>query len=136
MTSTTNTEAAASKPTSNTCIVLPGAPSWSETFLQAHVEKLGGKVRYKGQFPIDVEATFKEIPSGTSAKLKRAVRASLHRYLVNSVKRRDLRKFFRLNKIDMVLAEYGDTGVAVLYACKEMNIPLVVHFHGADAYLR
>jgi len=35
----------------------------------------------------------------------------------------------------VVLAEYGDTGVAVLPACRELRLPLVVHFHGADAYL-
>ena len=28
------------------------------------------------------------------------------------------------------------TGVGVLGTCQELNIPLIVHFHGYDAYLR
>jgi glycosyltransferase involved in cell wall biosynthesis len=34
------------------------------------------------------------------------------------------------------LAEFGVTGVGVLQTCRELNLPLVVHFHGYDAYLR
>ena len=34
----------------------------------------------------------------------------------------------------MVLAEYGETGVGVMGICKRLKIPLVVHFHGYDAY--
>jgi len=36
--------------------------------------------------------------------------------------------------VRIVLAEYGGTGVATLGMCKSFGIPLVVHFHGADAY--
>jgi glycosyltransferase involved in cell wall biosynthesis len=32
-----------------------------------------------------------------------------------------------------VLAEYGPTAVAILKICKQLNIPLVAHFHGYDA---
>jgi glycosyltransferase involved in cell wall biosynthesis len=38
------------------------------------------------------------------------------------------------NRIDVVLAEYGPTGVSVLPVCVESRIPFVVHFHGFDAY--
>jgi colanic acid/amylovoran biosynthesis glycosyltransferase len=37
------------------------------------------------------------------------------------------------NKIDVVLAQYGPGGVAMLPVCKKYGIPLVVHFHGFDA---
>lgn len=39
---------------------------------------------------------------------------------------------FRRNRIDVVLAEFGPTGVAVMDACRELGLPLVVHFHGHD----
>jgi glycosyltransferase involved in cell wall biosynthesis len=39
----------------------------------------------------------------------------------------------RTNRVDVVLAEYGQTGVAILPACRLAGIPLVVHFHGHDA---
>ena len=33
------------------------------------------------------------------------------------------------------MAEYGPIGVALLGACELVRIPLVVHFHGYDAYV-
>jgi len=41
-------------------------------------------------------------------------------------------ELFRRNKIDVVLAEFGPTGVFVMDACRELGLPLVVHFHGYD----
>jgi glycosyltransferase involved in cell wall biosynthesis len=40
---------------------------------------------------------------------------------------------FRRHRIQVVLAEYGFTGVAVAEACRLTNTPFVVHFHGYDA---
>jgi len=114
---------------------LPGAPGWSETFLQAHVDKLAAPVRYQSEFPIDIDATFAAIPSGASDRLTRNIRILAHRVLFNRSKRSSLLHFLRSHQIKVVLAEYGDTGVAVLSACQELRLPLVVHFHGADAYL-
>src|SRR5262249_19096744 len=45
-----------------------------------------------------------------------------------------LRNFFKAHNVRVVLAEYGSTGVGVLGMCKDLRIPLVVHFHGSDAY--
>ena len=38
--------------------------------------------------------------------------------------------------MDVVLAEYGPTGASVIDSCLEADVPLVVHFHGFDAYDR
>ena len=43
---------------------------------------------------------------------------------------------FRRSHVDVVLAEYGPTGVAVMEACRKSNLPLLVHFHGYDASVR
>ena len=40
---------------------------------------------------------------------------------------------FRRTQADVVLAEYGTHGIRVLKACRRAAVPLVVHFHGADA---
>jgi glycosyltransferase involved in cell wall biosynthesis len=40
---------------------------------------------------------------------------------------------FRQLRAEVVLAEYGDTGVGVMEACRRASLPLVVHFHGRDA---
>jgi len=47
-----------------------------------------------------------------------------------------LRRFLLSNSIDAVLAEYGPTGVAVMDACRNARVPLVVHFHGFDAHYK
>lgn len=46
----------------------------------------------------------------------------------------NLRAWLQKKRPDLVLAHYGPAGVAVSSICKELGIPLVVHFHGYDAY--
>jgi len=119
----------------NVCIVLPYALVYSETFLQAHVDKLAAAVSYLKYFPIDVEAEFPtRISDNQTEQLKRRLRIAWHRYVMNPKKKLHLRKFFESNDINVVLAEYSVTGREVLESCKELKLPLVVHFHGNDAY--
>ena len=40
---------------------------------------------------------------------------------------------FRRTLADVVLAEYGTHAIRILKACRRAAVPLVVHFHGADA---
>jgi len=47
--------------------------------------------------------------------------------IINSFKK------FRINK---VYAEYGFSGVGIMHICKKLNIPLIVNFHGYDAYAK
>lgn len=44
-----------------------------------------------------------------------------------------IKRFLKDNKIDVVLANYGPSGVYMDPVCKRCGIPLVVHFHGYDA---
>jgi glycosyltransferase involved in cell wall biosynthesis len=46
-----------------------------------------------------------------------------------------VRAFRRLG-VQAVLAEYGTAGVLVMDACRELGLPLIVHFHGYDASVR
>jgi len=48
--------------------------------------------------------------------------------------RNALSKFIQRNKISAVMAEYGTTAVTVMEACHDVNVPLIAHFHGWDAY--
>lgn len=43
-------------------------------------------------------------------------------------------RFLLHEQVEAVLAEFGPTGVGVMNACALAKIPLVVHFHGFDAY--
>src|SRR5688572_16169639 len=44
-----------------------------------------------------------------------------------------LKKYFRENKIDVVLVNYGLAGAHLAPVCRDLNIPLIVIFHGHDA---
>lgn len=44
-----------------------------------------------------------------------------------------LRDFMKQHDVSVVLAEFGPTGAALRSLCRELNIPLVVNFHGYDA---
>jgi colanic acid/amylovoran biosynthesis glycosyltransferase len=119
----------------NICLVLPSPVGYSESFLQAHVDRLAVAVNYLGDFPIDVDEVFpKQICFDRTELVKRRVRVCWHRYFLNPVKKNALRRYFERHNINVVLAEYGLTGVGVFKLCKELNVPLVVHFHGYDAY--
>ena len=43
--------------------------------------------------------------------------------------------FLQDHRIDVVLCNYGTYGANITDACFQANIPLVVHFHGYDAFL-
>jgi colanic acid/amylovoran biosynthesis glycosyltransferase len=119
----------------NICVTLPSLVAYSETFLQAHLDRLSGIVNYLGDFPVHVDEVFpRQISADQTEQLKRQVRVLLHRYVLNLIKKNSLRKFFKRNNVNVVLAEYGLTGIGVYSACKELSMPLVVHFHGSDAY--
>jgi glycosyltransferase involved in cell wall biosynthesis len=45
-----------------------------------------------------------------------------------------IKNFFQRHNIDVVLAEFGMAGVEVLDVCIRAKIPLVVNFHGYDAF--
>jgi hypothetical protein len=46
----------------------------------------------------------------------------------------NLMNFLIENKIAAVLAEYGPTGVSIMDSCHNAQVPIIVHFHGFDAY--
>src|ERR1044072_2623593 len=115
--------------------VVPSALASTETLLQPHVERLPAAVVYLQTFPVEIADVFPKPTSGLKTDvLNRGLRFSLLRCLLNPLKDISLRRFFRAHRIRVVLAEYGLTGTGTLKLCEELKIPLVVHFHGYDAY--
>ncbi|MBI3519112.1 MAG: glycosyltransferase family 4 protein [Bacteroidetes bacterium] len=45
-----------------------------------------------------------------------------------------IEKYIIKNKIRVVFCEYGPSGVMLMPVCKKLNLPLIVHFHGYDAF--
>ncbi len=111
----------------------------SETFLRAHMTRL--------PFPtlslVGGPGTRRtDLGSGSFLQsrflIARAARAVAHRTFVSSVSSQDgraLKRYFRRKRVGVVLAEYGPTALTVARACSELNLPLITHFHGWDAYV-
>ncbi len=93
------------------CVSFPSRESLfqTETFIKNHIECLPARMKViygKNRF---YDESDKPIDS------------SVIKYLIE-------------NEICVVLAEYGPTGVRLMESCREAQVPLVVHFHGYDAY--
>ena len=118
----------------NLCIVLPKMPAISETFLRAHVDHLSPDrrllLRHEGRLTREDGSLL--APGGVRG-LPRRVRNKVNRVFVGKAPRDIAADFFKANHVDVVLAEYGQTGSATAASCRLAGVPLVVHFHGYDA---
>jgi colanic acid/amylovoran biosynthesis glycosyltransferase len=112
------------------CIVCPNPPAPSETFIQGHIDGLstrlvvvrsgGPAVDGKPVLSLPEIALYRLARRWTGSGDTREVTAGYVRVL-------------RAHRIQVVLAEYGDTACSVLDACLRLRLPLVAHFHGYDA---
>ena len=121
----------------NICIIKPNRNVYSETFIENHIRYLSGNVivLYGKVKPLR-DASNRLIVSWWLYCLWR-IRRLLPFYFVEIIDAKvneSLSRYILCHRINVVLAEFGPSGVAVMDACQSSHIPLVVHFHGADAY--
>jgi len=117
------------------CIIKPNKSSFSETFVQAHIDRLAGNklVLYGGAFPVyDNEGN--PLIKSKWGLLSYLVQKKIFKRKSIAVRTNALKKYLLDKKVDAVFAEYGMVGAMVTEACKLANVPLVIHFHGADVY--
>jgi glycosyltransferase involved in cell wall biosynthesis len=115
-------------------------PFYSETFIEQHIRDVvpGTPFLYVPWF---FHSAVLEVPQGAHFGgrlllwLARVI-LSPFAYACEEVQKRRVMKFLREKGTRVVLAEFGPVGVAVRKACLEAGVPLVVHFHGFDAYKR
>jgi len=117
------------------CIVKPNQSVFSETFIQEHINRLSGdiKVIYGGAFPLyDHHGKF---------LIQQKISLLIYLFQKRILRRKDIKvrttalsNYLKKESIDVVLAEYGMTGGVITDACKIAGVPLVIHFHGADAH--
>ena len=115
------------------CIVQPSRGARSETFIHAHAERLPAEMTVVHNLKkpkIDGRPVLSAHPA---ARLRRALLRSLGRLPEANEVTTALLHVFQTSGADLVLAEYGKSGVAALEACRIAGLPLVVHFHGSDA---
>lgn len=113
---------------STLAIIAPDQNAYSETFIQAH-RKLPFNIRfyYGGFFPSALDGSGNLIGNG--------LRRKIYAYTGHEqqLKHKTLKRSLKKEGVQCVLAEYGPTACEVLPCVKELNIPLIVHFHGYDA---
>jgi len=119
----------------NLCIVKPNKETVSETFVREHIERLPSnkKVLYGGVFPVyDHEGKYLiRSPFGLLSYL---IQKKIFNRIDIKVRTRALAKYLTENKIDVVFAEYGMVGASITEACQIADVPLVIHYHGADVH--
>jgi colanic acid/amylovoran biosynthesis glycosyltransferase len=121
----------------NITIVQALKDATSETFLRAHADHLPGSVHvmYGGAFPSLIDdgrplVPYVRFPLRAAREIARVALRAPPDYWAHAA----FRKFLRRSRADVVLAESGPIGVAVMNDVISMGMPLVVHFHGVDAY--
>ena len=126
----------------NIAIVTPLQPTYSETFLRAHLERLPFQVHHfyglpkMGYHPI-YDGAGKALSS--DQKWFNYLETGLDTILGENgwgytLRRRAMVAYFKKHRIEAVLAEYGPTGTYIMDACKQAKVPMLVHYHGRDAY--
>jgi glycosyltransferase involved in cell wall biosynthesis len=113
-------------------IASPNRNAYSETFIAAHIQRLPG---------VELMLTDGHLPRRDPAgnlllppTLARRVAAKLLGAAPEVLLRRRITRLLKRHRIDVVLAEYGPSGEAMLESCRRAGVPLVVHFHGIDAF--
>ncbi|MCO6496351.1 MAG: glycosyltransferase [Chitinophagaceae bacterium] len=108
-------------------IFSPNQNAYSETFIQAH-KNLPFNVKY---YYGDLYPSFLEGKSMMNLPL----RLRAEKKMLKGFSAAEKKLIFSLKNegVDAVLAEYGTTGADTLAVLRYLKLPLVVHFHGADA---
>jgi len=119
------------------CIVSPNKQAYSETFIKAHIERLKdiAGVLYGGHLPTHIQLNDEPLLGlKSSERIKRLLAQKVSGRSLKDLQRDAIATYLKDNSIDLILAEYGPTGVEMLEVAIKSRIPLVVHFHGVDAY--
>ena len=123
------------------CVATPAAPRPSETFLRAHLRCLPARVRHLSGASLATLAGFEDeplyrLPASRDwlRRLPLAVRRRVLGQTHAEIGARALQRHLARHGVQAVLAEYGPTGVLLMDVCRRLDLPLIVHFHGADAY--
>lgn len=118
----------------NLCIVTAGSHLNVETFIRPHIDRLPTNLAVVSGHVLYSRSEEKIIIDRFVRRLVRRMCRCLGRRDVRWERTIWFKRAFREFNCSVVLAEYGWVGVRVLEACAELGIPLIVHFHGTDAY--
>ena len=120
------------------CLVSPEQHAYSQTFIQAHRENLPARIvnLYGQNYESVADDNGPLIKPELAGRLTRAILRRSLKVDAEHFQQRAVRHFLRRNRVEAVLAEFGPTATLVMDVCNQMNLPLIAHFHGFDAYRR
>jgi len=118
----------------NICFIYPNQNNYSETFIYNHKKYLNPSHTLTGGWRGYLDKNGKSIFNFKGSEFLRIFIKRVLPFLYASFYTFYLEKYLKKEKIDIVLAEYGVTGSYVVDACMKSGVPLVVHFHGFDAF--
>jgi glycosyltransferase involved in cell wall biosynthesis len=120
------------------CVAFPNKGySYSETFIRDHVERLPAEVSVLcgGMFPLfHSKGAQPLIPRWLSGLCYFLRKTPGGEERVAGIERRVVVHFLKRTGARALLAEYGLTGVTLMEVCAAARVPMIVHFHGFDAY--
>jgi colanic acid/amylovoran biosynthesis glycosyltransferase len=117
------------------CVVAPARGAYSETFIEAHVRRLPARVKVLYVNGRDLSLEDGSRVTGVVGRAGLAVRREFG-VTTTPAYARVVGRYLRREGVEAVLAEYSTNALRVRQACERAGIPLVVHFHGFDAYAR
>jgi colanic acid/amylovoran biosynthesis glycosyltransferase len=124
------------------CQVHLGRDEPSETFARATAERLPCNVQVVHRGPnsplyLDDSPVQSTKPLARLARLaRRAIARARGTDAVASELTRLYARAFRHARCQAVYVEFGQIAVYVMDACRQLELPLIVHFHGIDAHSR
>jgi glycosyltransferase involved in cell wall biosynthesis len=115
-------------------LVSPNQNAYSETFIHAHRRLIDADIRYYygGLIPRCLDGSGPLQSKARAGLIQLRMRRSLL-YPELNIDQICFLDSLRRERVQVVLAEYGMTGAAVLPVCRQIGLPLIVHFHGLDA---
>jgi glycosyltransferase involved in cell wall biosynthesis len=117
------------------CVVTIEPLNYTETFIRQHVTDLPAETMLMDDWPPWARSGSRRkrtLPGRAYDRALRLFSPDKYREQITAT----YVSLFRRQRIDSVLAEFGPSGVAVMEACRQLNLPLVVHFHGFDLSVR
>lgn len=118
-------------------LLSPGPAAVSETFILAHRHLLPFAVipLYRWRYPYQsADGGWTAILPGLLRQCSVRLQWPLLARWADGLAARQVASWLRRCQARLVLAEYGPLGANILHACRLAKIPLVVIFHGFDAY--
>lgn len=117
------------------CITRANKNAYSETFIRDQIKGLAHYAEidtvYSGWMPERSEdgKRLSPFPFWVMHKIVKRITGNRRNFFSSY----GLQRFFRDHHTHVVLANYGIAGACLYPVCRQLRIPLVIHFHGFDA---